>query len=153
MPVTTTKEELEEIFQIHGALKEVRLVTYRNGHSKGLAYVEYYDETNAAKALLNTDGMKIHDRVISVAISQPPDRKKVQAAEDNDGQIKSLGGTTTSRTAFGVPKTLLSMVPRSVKTGSSNINSSSNGSANPTRNGVAQSMSNQDFRNMLLSKK
>lgn len=139
-----TKEEVEEIFKVHGDLKEVRLVTYRNGHSKGLAYVEYHDEVTAAKALLNTDGMKIQDKVISVAISQPPDRKKTQT-EENAGQVKSLGGTSTSRTAFGVPKTLLSMIPRNVK------RSSSNGSAAPDRN--AQSMSNQDFRNMLLNKK
>ncbi|XP_014473485.1 PREDICTED: squamous cell carcinoma antigen recognized by T-cells 3-like [Dinoponera quadriceps] len=152
LPVTTTKEELEEIFKIHGPLKEARLVTYRNGHSKGLAYVEYYDEATAAKALLGTDGMQIHDRIINVAISQPPDRKQTQIAQDNDGQIKSLGGTTTSRTMFGVPKTLLSMVPRNVKT-SNNDNNSTNESANLAGNRVSQLMSNQDFRNMLLNKK
>ncbi|XP_011871430.1 PREDICTED: squamous cell carcinoma antigen recognized by T-cells 3-like [Vollenhovia emeryi] len=145
LPLTMTKEELEELFKVYGDLREVRLVTYRNGHSKGLAYVEYHDEATAAKALLNTDGMKIQDKVISVAISQPPDRKKVHQTEENGGQVKSLGGTSTSRTAFGVPKTLLSMVPRNVKA------SSSNGSAASDGNG--QSMSNQDFRNMLLNKK
>ncbi|XP_011641239.1 squamous cell carcinoma antigen recognized by T-cells 3-like [Pogonomyrmex barbatus] len=144
LPLTTTKEELEEIFKVHGDLKEVRLVTYRNGHSKGLAYVEYHDEATATKALLSTDGLKIQDKVISVAISQPPDRKTIQT-EENAGQIKSLGGTSISRTAFGVPKTLLSMVPRNVK----KINS--NGNVTPDSN--AQSMSNQDFRNMFLNKK
>lgn len=136
-------------------MKELRLVTYRNGHSKGLAYVEYYDEATAAKALLNTDGITIHDRVISVAISQPPNRKKTQTAEDKDEQIKSLGGTTTSRTAFGVPKTLLSMIPRNVKpiSNSSNDSNNTNSNLNLTGNGVAQSMNNQDFRNMLLNKK
>ncbi|XP_071561281.1 squamous cell carcinoma antigen recognized by T-cells 3 [Temnothorax nylanderi] len=144
LPLTLTKEELEEIFKVHGDLKEVRLVTYRNGHSKGLAYVEYHDEVTAAKALLSTDGMKIQDKVINVAISQPPDRKKPQA-EENGGQVKSLGGTSTSRTAIGVPKTLLSMVPRNVK------KSSSNGNTAPDRN--TQSMSNQDFRSIFLNKK
>ncbi|XP_054004935.1 squamous cell carcinoma antigen recognized by T-cells 3-like [Hylaeus anthracinus] len=146
LPVTTTKEELEEIFKVHGPLKEVRIVTYRNGHSKGLAYVEYEDEATAAKALLATDGMKIGDKIISVAISQPPERKKVPV-NDETSLIKSLGGTTVSRTAFGMPKTLLSMVPRTVKTGATN------GSANATASGASQKMSNQDFRNMLLNKK
>ncbi|KAL0105947.1 hypothetical protein PUN28_015987 [Cardiocondyla obscurior] len=144
LPLTTTKEELEEIFKVHGDLKEVRIVTYRNGHSKGLAYVEYHNEATAAKALVSTDGMKIQDKVINVAISQPPDRKKPQT-EESGGQVKSLGGTSTSRTAFGVPKTLLSMVPRNVKT------SSSNGSAASDKS--AQLMSNKDFRNMFISKK
>jgi len=140
-----TKEKLEEIFKVHGDLKEVRLVTYRNGHSKGLAYVEYHDEATAAKALLSTDGMKIQDKVINVAISQPPDRKKTQTEENTD-QIKSLGGTSTSRTAFGMPKTLLSMVPRNVKKSSSNGSAASDGNH-------TQSMSNQDFRSMFLNKK
>lgn len=142
-PLTTTEEELKEIFKVHGDLKEVRLVTYRNGHSKGLAYVEYHDEATAAKALLNTDGTKIQGRMISVAISKPPERKRTQT-EENAEQVKSLGGTSTSRTAFGVPKTLLSMVPRNVK------KSSSNGSAAPDSS--TQSMSNQDFRNMFFNK-
>jgi len=152
LPLTTTKEELEEIFKIHGDLKEVRLVTYRNGHSKGLAYIEYHDETIAMKALLASDGMKIQDKVISVAISQPPDRKRTQMAEEDKEQVKSLGSTAASRTAFGVPKSLLPMVPRSVKISNNN---GSTGSTNGERskNGVAQSMSNQDFRNMFLKKK
>lgn len=101
------------------------------------------DENSAAKALLATDGMKIADKVISVAISQPPERKKVEEPL----LVKSLGGTTVSRTTFGMPKTLLSMVPRTVKT------AATNGSANVPGNGVAPKMSNQDFRNMLLNKK
>lgn len=143
----TTKEQLEEIFKVHGNLKEVRLVTYRNGHSKGLAYIEYHDEETAMKALLSTDGMKIQDKVISVAISQPPDRKKSQTTEEVTEQVKSLGGTLTSRTTFGVPKTLLSMIPRNIKTSNGNSSAASNG------NEISQSMSNQDFRNMFFKKK
>lgn len=39
-----TKEELEGVFKSYGSLKDVRVVTFRNGHSKGLAYVEFRDE-------------------------------------------------------------------------------------------------------------
>ena len=146
LPVTSTKEELEEIFKVHGELKEVRIVTYRNGHSKGLAYVEFVDEANAAKALLATDGMKIADKVINVLISQPPERRKLPPTEEVPS-VRSLGGSTVSRTAFGMPKTLLSMIPRTVKT------TAANGNAKVAGNGVSQKMSNQDFRNMLLNKK
>ncbi|XP_034948650.1 squamous cell carcinoma antigen recognized by T-cells 3 [Chelonus insularis] len=142
LPVTTTKEDLENIFKVHGNLKDVRLVTYRNGHSKGLAYVEFEDEANASKALLATDGMTIGDKVISVAISKPPERKKLP----EETQIKSLGGTSVSRTHLGGPKTMLSMVPRSVKT---NIK---NGTTNDSSESV-KPMKNEDFRNMLLNKK
>ncbi|XP_066592775.1 squamous cell carcinoma antigen recognized by T-cells 3-like [Prorops nasuta] len=145
LPVTTTKEELEQIFKIHGTLKEVRIVTYRNGHSKGLAYVEYDDVNSAAKALIATDGMTVGDKVISVAISQPPARKKT---EEDLHQIKSLGSTSVSRSTFGLPKTLLSMVPRNVKLVTNNGNDPSTSNTE-----ISKPKSNQDFRNMLLNKK
>ncbi|KAI4487937.1 hypothetical protein M0802_011699 [Mischocyttarus mexicanus] len=144
LPVTTTTEDLEKIFNVHGKLKDVRLVTYRNGHSKGLAYVEYLNEADAAKALLATDGMKIDDKEINVAISQPPERKKEEVSYG-----RSLGSSTVSRITFGLPKTLLSMVPRNVMI-SNNSNSTNK---NLSKNGIPQPKSNQDFRNMLLNKK
>ncbi|XP_047369403.1 squamous cell carcinoma antigen recognized by T-cells 3-like [Vespa velutina] len=147
LPVATTKEDLEKIFNIHGKLKDVRLVTYRNGHSKGLAYIEYLDESDAAKALIATDGMKIGDKEINVAISQPPERKKGEEIS----YVKSLGSSTVSRTTFGLPKTLLSMVPRNVKITS--INNTNDNDKSSSKNGISQPKSNQDFRNMLLNKK
>lgn len=146
IPLTVTKTDLEKIFEAYGPLKEVRLVTYRNGHSKGLAYVEYGNEAAAAKALLHTDEMKIEDKIISVAISQPPNRKKLQTTEDT-AQIESLGKATSSRTGIGARKTLLSMIPHNVK-----INDN-NGYKNSTKMDIAQPKSNQDFRSMFLNKK
>ncbi|KAF7993705.1 hypothetical protein HCN44_010300 [Aphidius gifuensis] len=143
LPVTTTKEDLENIFKKYGTLTDVRLVTYRNGHSKGIAYVDFVDDKSAGKAVLAVDGMSIGDKIISVAISQPPERRKT----NDDTSTKSLGGTTTSRTHFGVPKTLLSMVPRNVKPQIKNDSTSS------TIQTQSKPMSNHDFRTLLLSKK
>ncbi|XP_012257454.2 squamous cell carcinoma antigen recognized by T-cells 3 [Athalia rosae] len=147
LPVTTTKEQIEEIFGAHGTVKDVRLVTYRNGHSKGLAYVDFQNEADAGRALLATDGMTIEDKVISVAVSQPPERKKGSLNEDL-AQIKSLGGTTTSRTGLNTPKTMLSMIPRSVKPPVKNGNAGTSSNIDHK-----EPMSNADFRNMLLANK
>ena len=83
-----------------GKLKEVRIVTFRSGKSKGLAYVEFQDEQSAAKALLQTDGMLIGEHQISVAISNPPKRDK---SEDNKQILtSSLGaGSLSSRIKSG----------------------------------------------------
>ncbi|KAJ8676580.1 hypothetical protein QAD02_012367 [Eretmocerus hayati] len=140
---STSKEDLEEIFKVHGTLKDVRIVTYRNGHSKGLAYVEFEDENSASKALVATDGMTIADKVVSVAISQPPQRKATGAVDD----IRSLGGSSTSRTTFGNPKTVLSMIPRTVTR-----NVLNNKGEEVSKNGVPPPKTNADFRNMLLKK-
>ncbi len=69
MPFSLEKNELEEILSKFGKLKEVRIVTYKNGKSKGLAYAEFEDEASASKALIQTDGMLVGDNQISVAIS------------------------------------------------------------------------------------
>ena len=50
----STQEELEELFKSHSGLREVRLVTYRNGHSKGVAYVEFETEEAASKVKSST---------------------------------------------------------------------------------------------------
>lgn len=44
LPLSLTKDDLEKLFGQYGALKDIRLVTYRNGHFKGLAYVDFADE-------------------------------------------------------------------------------------------------------------
>ncbi|CAG0909841.1 unnamed protein product, partial [Darwinula stevensoni] len=70
----TTKEDLEEIFGKYKGLKGVRIVTFRNGHSKGIAYVEYTNENSAKEALVGTDGMQIGEKTVSVSFSNPPTR-------------------------------------------------------------------------------
>ncbi len=69
LPFSIEKKELEDIFAKFGKVKDVRIVTYKNGKSKGLAYAEFEDETSASKALIQTDGMLIGENQISVAIS------------------------------------------------------------------------------------
>ncbi len=89
-------------------MKEARIVTYKNGKSKGLAYVEFEDEQSASKALLQTDGMLIDDRQISVAISNPPKRgstnNELTKEEGKQRIANSLGsGSVTSRVDFAQP--------------------------------------------------
>lgn len=87
-------------------MKEIRIVTYKSGKSKGLAYVEFEDEQSASKALIQTDGMLIGENQISVAISNPPRRKQPGAldsnADDKEEKKEKLkmslgGGAVTSR--------------------------------------------------------
>ncbi|KAL0271899.1 UNVERIFIED_CONTAM: hypothetical protein PYX00_005061 [Menopon gallinae] len=110
LPFTTTENDLKQLFGKFGIIRDVRLVTYRNGHSKGLAYVDYEDEASAAQAILKTDGLLIGDKQISVAISNPPSRK----TEMLTPQINSLGGGAKQMGPRGRGRTQLSFVPRSV---------------------------------------
>lgn len=47
---------------------------YRDGKPKGLAYIDYEDETSAATAVEKTNGLLVGDRKIDVAVSAPPPR-------------------------------------------------------------------------------
>ena len=102
-----------------GKLREVRIVTYKNGKSKGLAYVEFEDEPSASKALLQTDGMLIGEHQIAVAISNPPKRKQSFEAPPpkapSEEVKKSLGaGSVTNRNQPSTSSAAAtSFVPRS----------------------------------------
>ena len=145
LPQSTTKQDLEKLFGQYGELKDVRLVTYRNGHSKGIAYVEYNSEGSASKAIVQTDGMKIQDKLISVAISNPPARKDVQKSSE---RVSSLGSASKDNLDGyrGKGRSQIAFVPRSVQKPCS-----ANGSSSKTPSKTIAS--NSDFRNMVLNKK
>lgn len=129
LPMTMNQDEVTEIFKPYGELKDVRLVTYRNGRSKGLAYIEYSSATEAANAILGTDNKEIRGFTISVAISAPPQRK----TENFTAAVPEPPRHAKSR--LQIP-----LVPRAVQV--SNV-------AKPS----TSTLSNEDFRKMLLNKK
>ncbi|XP_049766694.1 squamous cell carcinoma antigen recognized by T-cells 3 [Schistocerca cancellata] len=159
---STTKEDLEEIYKQYGALKEVRLVTYRNGHSKGLAYVEFEDQASAARALQATDTMTVAGHTISVAFSRPPEKRDKGAAPTAAELVAPIASEAVKPRGLSMRK--MAMFPRSVQLSkgttaaasssrSSSASSSSSSSA-PVTNGETQKpMTNADFRQFLLSGK
>lgn len=161
---STTKDDLEEIYKQYGALKEVRLVTYRNGHSKGLAYVEFEDQASAARALQATDGMAVAGHTISVAYSRPPEKRDRGAAPTEAELVAPVASEAVKPRGLSMRK--MAMFPRSVQlskgtsaTASSSRSSTASSSSSsstpaPVSNGeTKKSMSNADFRQFLLSGK
>lgn len=148
LPFTTTVEDLKELFGKHGALKDVRLVTFRNGHSKGLAFVDFEDEVSAAQAILKTDGTLVGDKEISVAISNPPERKQETSLLKS---VQSLGGGPKDAGPRGRGRTQISFVPRSLQVQTAATNSMANLSiASPAPNGNEQKkLNNDDFKKLL----
>lgn len=72
---TVTEEELTEAFSQYSGFKEARLATYRNGHSKGFAYIEFERNKEASSALIKEDGAIFHGQAISIHISSPPQKQ------------------------------------------------------------------------------
>ncbi|KAK6637729.1 hypothetical protein RUM44_008151 [Polyplax serrata] len=150
LPFTTTVDDLRNIFNKFGFIKDVRLVTYRNGHSKGLAYVEYEDEVSAAQAVLGTDGITLENKQISVAISNPPERK-------TDGLlttkfVPSLGGGPKDSGPRGRSKTQISFLPRSVtlnKPAGAAESMAHLSLTSPQPDRGSKNLNNSDFRKLL----
>ncbi|XP_045517380.1 squamous cell carcinoma antigen recognized by T-cells 3 [Pieris brassicae] len=132
-----TKEALTEIFDKHGALKDVRVVTFKDGKPKGLAYIEYEDEASANTALEKTTGLLVADRKIDVAISAPPPKKDAGQASLGLPKRDTGGGMRRTQLSSFIPSVLQ-------KASTSNGNGSANGDKRP--------LSNHDFRNLLLKK-
>ncbi|CAB1414272.1 unnamed protein product [Pleuronectes platessa] len=159
LPFSCTKDQLGELCKGHGTIREVRLVTYRSGKPKGLAYVEFADETEASQAVLKLDGTEVEGNKISVAISNPPRRSMA----DLPGSSR-LMADIMPRQAFGARgrgRTQLSLLPRSLHRQSGPASKVENGSAagpepgpgSASANAAAETkpLSNSDFARMLLN--
>ncbi|XP_041642830.1 squamous cell carcinoma antigen recognized by T-cells 3 [Cheilinus undulatus] len=153
LPFSCTKEQLEGICRDHGVVKEVRLVTYRSGKPKGLAYVEFANEAQASQAVLKMDGMEVEGNKISVAISNPPRRNMV----DKPGSSRPAADLMPRQVygSRGRGRTQLSLLPRSLHRQSAPVNKVENGTtaeAAANAAGETKPLSNSDFARMLLSK-
>ncbi|XP_012869897.1 PREDICTED: squamous cell carcinoma antigen recognized by T-cells 3 [Dipodomys ordii] len=155
LPFSCTKEELADICKEHGAVKDLRLVTNRAGKPKGLAYVEYENESQASQAVMKMNGMTIRENTIKVAISNPPQRKVPEKPEAG----KASHGPTVLRQTYGARgkgRTQLALLPRALQRPSAAAPPAENGPA-PRPSAPAQAsetpkMSNADFAKLFLRK-
>ncbi|XP_048775052.2 squamous cell carcinoma antigen recognized by T-cells 3-like [Ostrea edulis] len=160
LPFTCSKDALFQIFSEHGRVREIRMVTYRSGAPKGLAYVEYEDEHDAQKAVVKTDGLKIGEHEIEVAISNPPQRGTPLSTREDTSFTLALGGGKKETESRGKARTQLSLVPRSIqRTPAKSARPTSTPPPPTETNGQSTAstttttkMSNDDFRKMLLKK-
>lgn len=142
LPLSMNESDIREAFQPHGDIKSIRLVTYRNGHSKGLCYLDYYDAATAAKVMEAMNGSELEDKTIIVQISNPSAKK---SNESKAPKPTVLGeGSRQIKAARGRGKGMFSLVPRAL------MQQPSTAPESETSEKPAKKMSNSDFRNMLL---
>lgn len=150
-----TKDALAEVFDKYGKLKDVRIVTHKDGKPKGLAYIEYEDEASAAEAVSKVHGMMLAERKLDVAFSAPPPRQAGAAASDAPalGQAKrDAGGGGMRRTQLSsfIPSVLQKAAASTSQPQPSTSAASTNGSHSNADD--KRPLSNSDFRTMLLKK-
>ncbi|XP_028681170.2 squamous cell carcinoma antigen recognized by T-cells 3 [Erpetoichthys calabaricus] len=159
LPFSCTKEQLEEMCKEHGIIKDIRLVTNRSGKPKGLAYVEFENDSQASGAVLKMDGMVFQDHTLKVAISNPPRRNLPEQPDTSKPQ-----GSLIPRQVYGARgkgRTQLSLLPWSLHRQSVLETKAENGTVQgqleksglePLEAPALKPMSNADFSRMLLKK-
>jgi cold-inducible RNA-binding protein len=72
LPHSTSEAELRNIFEPHGAVEKVNLVTGRDtGRSRGFAFVEMTDASAAEKAIAALNGTDLGGRALTVNEAKP----------------------------------------------------------------------------------
>jgi len=79
-----TKQDLEKLFKTYGPLKEVRMATDQNGHSKGFAFVEFVNEQDAGRAL-SANNYELKRRRIAVTLADTRVKGKNRNVETETG--------------------------------------------------------------------
>src|SRR5437879_13094346 len=72
IPHTTTEADLRALFEPHGAIAQVSIVTERDtGRSRGFAFVEMTDSAEAEKAIAALNGTELCGRALNISEDRP----------------------------------------------------------------------------------
>jgi RNA recognition motif-containing protein len=89
LPHSTTESELRTIFEAHGAVEKVSIVTDREtGRARGFAFVEMTNPAEADKAIAALDGSDLEGRALKVNEAQP----KAARPKSGGGGGQKFGG-------------------------------------------------------------
>ena len=73
LPYTVTEDQLRDLFSQFGEITDLKLITDRmSGRSRGIAFVEFASEEDAAKAIEATNNTEMDGRTIIVNVARPP---------------------------------------------------------------------------------
>jgi RNA recognition motif-containing protein len=89
LPHSTTEAELRDVFQAHGAVEKITVVTDREtGRSRGFAFVEMTNASEADKAIAALNGTDLGGRPLTINEAKP----KTDRPRGGGGQRFGGGG-------------------------------------------------------------
>jgi RNA recognition motif-containing protein len=90
IPHSTTEAELRTLFETHGKVDQVSVVTDRDtGRSRGFAFIEMSDAGEAEKAIAAVNGQQLGGRALNVNEAKP---KPPRSSSGPRGGGRSSGG-------------------------------------------------------------
>jgi len=76
LPYTTTEEDLRMLFSQAGAVASVELIKDRDtGDSKGFAFIEMSNQSEAEQAIGSFNGYTLDNRQIKVSVARPREER------------------------------------------------------------------------------
>jgi len=99
LPHSTTESELRQVFEPHGAVDKITVVTDREtGRSRGFAFVEMTNATEADKAIAALNGTDLGGRPLTINEAKPKtDRPKGGGGGGGGRRFGGGGGGGGSR--------------------------------------------------------
>jgi len=92
LPHSTTEDQLRELFQVHGAVDRVSIVTDRDTRrSRGFGFVEMTNAGEAEKAIAALNGTELGGRQLTVNEAKPK-ADRPRSGTKFGGRGKSGGG-------------------------------------------------------------
>jgi len=89
IPHSTTEAELRALFEPHGAIEQVSIVTDRDtGRSRGFAFVEMTDSAEAEKAIAALNGKELGGRALNINEARP---RRIAAARRAEADRVAAG--------------------------------------------------------------
>ena len=89
LPHSTTEAELRNIFEAHGAVEKITLVTDRDtGRSRGFGFVEMTTADEADKAIAALNGSDLGGRTLTINEAKP----KTDRPRSGGGGGRGFGG-------------------------------------------------------------
>ena len=86
LPRDMLAEQLEQAFAAYGAVERVSIITDRmTGQSRGFAFIEMTDESEAQKAIEGLNGTDLAGRAITVNLAKPKDEKASGGGRERRG--------------------------------------------------------------------
>ena len=94
LPHSTTETELRGLFEAHGQVEKVSMVTDREtGRSRGFAFVEMTDAGEAEKAIAALNGSELGGRTLKINEAKPKtDRPRGGQGFGRSGGGRNSGG-------------------------------------------------------------
>ena len=99
LPHSTTEAELRTVFEAHGAVDKVSIVTERDtGRSRGFGLVEMTDAGEADKAIAALNGTELGGRALTINEAKPKsDRPRSGGGQKFGGRGGGGGGSGRGR--------------------------------------------------------